>query len=111
MQFRNICKNGKYALYQLTGKLLSSENMEVEMLYGLTAVLSAVGDYPETVCKVKGLCDFGNLFKYVLYIRRVFGCYLGGRAYVDFGNHKNVYLCHGADVVEGENHIVFVNLF
>ena len=52
-----------FLLRHLFGELYAAENMEMKMHYGLTAVLTAVGDDSVAVSCSRLLCNGRDIFK------------------------------------------------
>lgn len=93
-------------LHYLLSKLLATEDVEVDMLNRLAAVLTDICYNSVAVCKTKLFGNFGNSLENCGNIRGVVGVYLVARADMLAGDNENVNGGLGIYVVEGVNLIV-----
>ena len=89
-----------FGLRHFVAELLSAENVEVQVLYGLTSVFTDVADDSVTVNKAELICDFGNNGENVCDNIGVIFAYLVYGGYMRFRNYKAVYGCLRSDVEE-----------
>ena len=103
-----------YSLYaesaHILGKLLAAQQMEVDVLDRLTAILTNICDNSVAIFKPASLGNFGNCLEYCLNTARVFGGYSVGGFDVTFGNDKHVNGSLGSDVLEGIDLFVLIYL-
>ena len=103
-----------YSLYaesaHILGKLLAAQQMEVDVLDRLTAILTNICDNSVAVFKSACLCNRRDSFKNCAYPRRVFGGDSVGGFDVTFGNDKHVNGSLGSDVLEGIDLFVLIYL-
>ena len=93
------------------GELLSAKDMEMEMLYGLASIVTAVGDHTVAIGDACCFGNFGDLFKdfgnngAVGFVDSV------NRGNMFFRNNKNMDRGLRIDVVKGKDLVVFVCFF
>ena len=103
-----------YSLYaestHILGKLLTAQQMEVDVLDRLTAILTNICDNSVAVFKSACLCNSGDRLEDRADPRGVFRCNCIGRLNVAFGNDKHVNGCLRVDILEGINLFILVDL-
>ena len=97
-------------LCERIGKLLAAEQVEMQVLNRLAAVLAAVGDHAIAVGQSLCLCDLGNCLEDCRNGGAVGGVYLIGGGEMELGHDQNVNGCHGIDIAERVNQFVFIHL-
>ena len=93
------------------GKGFAAKDVEMEMLYGLTSIITAVGDDAIAVGNACGLGNLGNLFKDFGYDHAVVGGDSVNRRNMLLGNHEHVNGGLRIDVVKCEDIVVFIRFF
>lgn len=83
----------------------------MEMFYGLTSVVTAVGDDAIAVGNACRFGNFGDLFKDFGYDCAVVGGDTVNRRNVLLGNHENMNGGLRIDVVKCEDFVVFIRFF
>ena len=91
-------------------ELLAAQDVEVQVMDTLTAVITAVGNHAETVYQAFASGNLGDYFKNVGNNSRVVGSDGAAAVDVSLGNHQNVSGCLGSDVPEGVDGLVFIDL-
>ena len=89
---------------------LTAQNVEVQMMHGLTGIGAAVGNHTIAVFQIFSLGDLGNNFKNVGNDVAVFRCDAIHRGNVGLGNHQNVGRSLGRDIPKGQNQLILINL-
>ena len=91
-------------------QLLAAEDVEVKVLYRLTAVLTDIGDNSVAVLESKLLRNLRNNREDVCYHSGVIAVYIVCRGDMLLGHNESVHRCLGRNVEEGVAYIVLVNL-
>ena len=97
-------------LSQFFAELTAAENVEMEVVNGLTSVGTAVGNDAVTVANACAGGDQGNVFKNVSNFSTGFFRDIFNGVHVHFRNDKNVDGGLGIQILESENLVIFVNL-
>ena len=110
-------KNGEEAVLQHMklrqgyGQFLAAQNVEVEMLHGLSAVLTAVGDHAVTVLRQPKLPgNHGDRLQHCRHGGKVLLTHLLNGGNMGLGDHQHVNGGVGVDIVEGVDVFVLVHL-
>ena len=95
-------------LSQLFVEFSAAENVEVQMVYGLTSIGTAVGNHAVTVADAGAGGDQGDIFKDVSDLHAGFFGDILDRVHVHFRNHENVNGCLRIQVLERKNLVIFI---
>ena len=97
-------------LSELFSELTAAENMEVQVVYGLAGIGTAVGNNAVAVADAGAGSDERNVFENISdFVAGFFRDVLNG-IHVHFRDDKNVDGGLGVQVLEGKDLIVFINL-
>lgn len=96
---------------ELSGELLSAENVEMEMKNSLVCIGTAVGNDTVAVFKTCRRGDAGDSLEYLSNVVRVFCRDLVCTADMLLGNNENVNGRHGVYILKGINVFVLVYLY
>jgi hypothetical protein len=102
--------SGTHRSTHIFGELLATENVEMEMLYALASVVSAVRD--KTIALFKSLCrrDLRDALEDMRNVLAVLCSYLVKASDMHLGDNENMSGSLGVDITEREAHIVLVYL-
>ena len=91
-------------------KFSAAQNMEMQMVNGLTGMCSAVGDHAVAAFQLFFRGDLGDHLKDPGDHSAVFGGHTVDGRNVNLGDHQDMGGCLGRDVPEGIHQFIFVNL-
>ena len=84
--------------------------MEVQVLYRLASISTAIGDNAVTSAQRFACGDLGDNLKDLGDVYAVFGVDFISRCDVNLGHYKNMYGCLGIDIAESINVFILINL-
>ena len=97
-------------LCHFQSQLLAAQNVEVQVMHGLTGMVAAVGDHTVAVSQAFGGCDPGDHLKDVSHHRGILSGDAAAAFDVGLGYYQHMDRCLGSDVPEGVDGLILVNL-